>query len=260
VLLRITPWDILRDPASPLVQLLDVRAEGSLHTWFNVSVLTVGSLLHAGVAVMARRGGGVCWPWVLTATSLALLSLDDLLALHEKLEPLGRALGGGSGALHFAWLVPGLVLAAGFLAVTVVAARRLPVGSRRWMTVGVVAFLVAAVGLELLGGSVLDGQGDGALYIVVSHAEEVLETWAAAALLCAAVVAVGFRTGRDGSVLVTYRAEVPGTTVQGPAAQADREEPAVPADPPPARYAARVEEGAPTTAVPACDPLVDRKA
>ena len=244
VLLRITPWDILRDPASPLVQLLDVRAEGSLHTWLNVTVLAVGSLLHAGVAVLARRGGRICWPWVLTATSLALLSLDDLLALHEQLEPLGRALGGGTGALHFAWLLPGLVLAAGFLAVTVVAARRLPAGSRAWMTAGVMALLGAAVGLEALGGFVLDAHGDGVVYILISHAEEMLETCAAAALLCAAVVAATFRTGGDGSLLVAYRSEAPGTRVPGRVEHGAGGESAGPADPRLAGYAARLAEDA----------------
>ncbi|MCZ2821214.1 hypothetical protein O2V63_12795 [Modestobacter sp. VKM Ac-2977] len=195
VLLRIIPWDLLRDPSSPVVQLLDVRAEGSLHTWFNGALLTVGAALHAGVAVLAHRAGRAAWPWLLTAGSLVLLSVDDLLALHEQLEPLGRALGAGEGGLHFAWVLPGLVLAAGLAAVTVVAARRLPPSSRRWMLLGVAALLAAAVGLESAGGLVLDSVGDGALYVLVSHAEELIETCAAAALLCAGVAGVRLRSG-----------------------------------------------------------------
>lgn len=205
VLPRVTSWSVLRDPASPLVLLIDVRAEGSVHTWFNVALLTVGGLLHAGVGALARRAGSAAWPWALTAAALLLLSLDDLLAVHEQLDPLGRALGGGSGALHFAWVLPGLVLGAGLVAVAVLAAQRLPAAAARWLLLGVAALLLAAVGLESVGGVVLDSVGDGPLYILVSHGEELLETWAAGALLCAAVAAVRVCGGTGaGSVEVSY--------------------------------------------------------
>ncbi|MBM9466568.1 hypothetical protein [Nakamurella leprariae] len=50
---RITPWDVLRDPASPLVRLVDVGAEGNVHTWFDVAVLTLGAA--AGAVTAASR-------------------------------------------------------------------------------------------------------------------------------------------------------------------------------------------------------------
>ncbi|NIH66597.1 hypothetical protein [Modestobacter marinus] len=204
VLLRITPWDVLRDPSSPLVQLLDVRAEGSLHTWFNVCVLSSGAVLHGCAGALAHRAGWEAWPWALTAAALALLSMDDLLAVHERLEPLGRALGAGQGGLHFAWVLPGLLLAVGLAATAVVAARKLPSSASRWLLVGVAALLAAAVGLESVGGLVLDSVGDGALYVLVSHAEELIETLAAAALLCAAVSAVRLGAGPGAGFEVGY--------------------------------------------------------
>ncbi len=53
--------------------------------------------------------------------------------------------------------------------------------------------IVAALGLEVVGGALLDGRGDGPAYILVSHLEELLETLAAVLMLNSAVVAVPAR-------------------------------------------------------------------
>jgi len=205
VLPRVVPWDLLRDPGSPLVRFIDVRAEANLHTWFNVAVLSVGAFLHAGVGLLARHAGRTAWPWAVTSLVLAVLAIDDLASLHEQLEPVGRALGAGDGALHFAWLLPGVVLAAGLALTAFTVARRLPRAAGRWLLAGVTVLLVAAVGLEAVGGAVLSSVGDGLAYILVSHLEEFVETCAAGILLCAAVSALQVRPGSaPGVVEVGY--------------------------------------------------------
>jgi hypothetical protein len=210
ILPRVVPWDPLRDPGSPLVRFIDVRAEANLHTWFNVAVLTVGAFLHAGVGVLARRAGRTAWPWAVTSLALALLAIDDMASLHEQLEGMGRALGAGEGALHFAWLLPGLLLAAGLALTAITVARHLPRTAGRWLLAGVAALLVAAVGLEAVGGAVLSSVGDGPAYILVSHLEEFVETCAAGILLCAAVSALQVRTGPvPGVIEVGYASPAP---------------------------------------------------
>jgi hypothetical protein len=204
VLPRITPWVVLSDPSSALVRFIDVRAEANLHTWFNVVVLSVGAVLHGCVGLLARDAGRRAWPWAVTCAILAFLAIDDLASLHEQLEPLGRDLGGGSGALRFAWLVPGLALAVGLVLTAVTIARQLPAVSGRWLLAGIATLLAAAVGGEAAGGLLLDS-GKEVAYILVSHAEEFAETAAAGMLLCAAVAAVSTRRGpRPGAVEVTY--------------------------------------------------------
>ena len=190
VLLRITPFEVLRDPASPVVQLIDVRAESNLPTWFAVVLLASAAVAHALVGVLAGRAGAPARPWYAVATLLGLLSIDEAAAVHERLEVLGLELGGGSGALHFAWLLPGGVVGLAVLAVTVRLYLLLPRPSGILVLGGVVAFLAAAFGLEAVGGAILDGRGDGALYILVSHLEELVEALATCVLLLAALVAV----------------------------------------------------------------------
>jgi hypothetical protein len=190
VLLRVTPFEVLRDPASPVVQLLDVRAESNLPTWFTVVLLAAAAVAHALVGVLAGSAGAPARPWYAVATLLALLSLDEAAAVHERLEVLGLDLGGGGGALHFAWLLPGAVVGLALLAVTVRLYLLLPRPSGYLVLSGVVVFLAAAFGLEAVGGAVLDGRGDGPLYILVSHLEELVESLATCVLLLAALVAV----------------------------------------------------------------------
>lgn len=187
VLPRVPWWPALRDPALPWVVLLDVRDEGSVHTWFNVVLLGVGALVATACGLARRSAGEVAWPWLVVGAVLGALSIDDSLALHERLEPLGEEMGGGSGALHFAWVLPGALLGAGLLGAVALAVRRLPRRSRVPVVVGLVLLLVAALGLEVVGAAVLDGAGDGPAYILVSHLEELLESLAACLLLAGVV-------------------------------------------------------------------------
>ena len=198
VLLRVTPFAVLREPSSQLVQLLDVRSEQNLPTWFVVAVLAVAAVAHASVGWLSGVAGRPSSPWFVTAALLALLSLDDAASLHERLEPVGRALGGGGGVTHFAWVVPGVLVAAVLAGVTARSVRRLPTPARASVAVGMGMVLAAAVLLEALGGLVLSTQGDGARYILVSHVEELVESLGAVVLLGAALVAVDVRATEGG--------------------------------------------------------------
>lgn len=201
---RVTDWPLLSDPSSPLVRFVDVRAEANLHTWFNVAVLTLAALLHGCVSGLARSAGRTWWPWAVLALALSALAIDDLASLHEQLESLGRALGGGDGALHFAWLVPGTLLAAGLAMTAVTTARQLPAAAARWLLGGISALLAASLGAEAVGGALLSA-GDEITYIAISHVEEFVETVAAGMLLCAAVSVLAVRRGpRPGSLEVSY--------------------------------------------------------
>lgn len=186
VLPRAPWWPALRDPELAWVVLLDVRAEGSVHTWWNVVLLGASAVLAAAAALVRRAAGRGSLPWWLVAAVLGALSLDDMLALHERLEPLGEQLGGGGGALRFAWVVPGAAAGLVVVVAVVVAARSLPRAAATPLAGGLVLLLVAALGLEVVGGAVLDTVGDGAAYILVSHLEELLESLAACLLVLGA--------------------------------------------------------------------------
>lgn len=165
-----------------VMKLFDVNGEANVPTWFTSSLLLAGALATVLLAVLVRRSGGRDGRrWFALAGLLALLSLDEAAALHERLGGPGATLLAGTGGdrLHFAWVVPGAVLAVvvgafflGFLA-------RLPRRVRAHLLGAGVTFLTGSIVLETASGAVLDAQGDRAGYLLVTAAEEGLEMAAA---------------------------------------------------------------------------------
>jgi hypothetical protein len=196
---NLVPVPILHDADSPIRQLFATSDEANLPTWFNVVVLAHAASASLIVGFMTRRAPG--WPaltWSALAVLLALLSLDDLASLHERLEDIGRRLGGGEGALHFAWVIPGLVIGAAVVAAVVVVALRLPGRARRYLVAGIGVLIGTALGFELVTGYVLDRSGQGRPFAVLVTLEELLEAVGAVLLLCAPLATIHVGRRDDG--------------------------------------------------------------
>ena len=163
----------------------DPAAEANVWTWANVAVLTMASLLCAERALARWRRRESWIGWAVTSSLLLALSLDDAASFHEKLGELGRDLGGGAGWLHFAWVVPGAVIAAAFLLAFALHARRL-VGAPRAFLLGGAGFLfTGAIGFEMVSGAYLAASGHTDVYTYLYHVEEMLEAVGAALFLAA---------------------------------------------------------------------------
>jgi hypothetical protein len=177
-----------------IMKLFDVNSETTVPAWFSSALLLAAAVSAGLVGVMVRRAGARDGGrWLALSGILALLSLDEASALHERLGgPADALLGDAAG--HFAWVVPGAGLAVvvgvlflGFLV-------RLP-GRIRWHVLGAgTAFLMGAVVIEAISGAVLERHGDRAAYLLVTAAEEGAEMAGAiwflyAALSCLTVTA-----------------------------------------------------------------------
>ena len=133
---------------------------------------------------------------------LAVLSLDEASALHERLGgPTEALLGDAAG--RFAWVVPGAVLVAVVGAFFLPFLLRLPAPVRRRVLGGGTAFVLGAVVVETISGVVLEAQGDRAAYLLVTAAEEGLEMTGAIWLLCAALSCLTVTTDTAGSYRLT---------------------------------------------------------
>lgn len=203
------------DPDYPatIPLLFDVNTEATVPTWYSAGLLlavaTIAGLVAAVSRAAAARGA---WRWLLLGAVFVAMSLDESVALHERLgELVSDTLDvDDQGPLRNPWIVAGIVpgLALGFLTARAVAT--LPGRTRRWVVVGLATYLGGALGLEGLSGVVLDAQGNGFWYAAVTWAEEGAEM-AGAVVLCYALLAAVEVRVREGSVrlALTHRAGAP---------------------------------------------------
>lgn len=171
-----------------------VSEEANLPAWWTGLLLVGAAGLHLQAGILARRSGSrgaVSW-WLLAAL-LAMLSLDEIAGLHERLQELVLTLTDTSFAA--AWVVLGIPIAIAGTVVTLVLARRLPRRSTLLAVGGIGLLLASAVGLEAVGGLILADQpilsrGSDLGYLLVMHLEEFGEMAGAALAACSPLAAL----------------------------------------------------------------------
>lgn len=139
------------DPAGK-IWLLEVNFERSIYTWYSAA-------LHLGVAVLLILTCVEKWRlrdrflpcWIGLSAVFLFTSMDETLALHERLEELGKLID-GSVASGAGWVIPavaaslvGLLLAIPFL-------RSLPKPIPALMLASAAIFVGGAAGLEMIEG------------------------------------------------------------------------------------------------------------
>lgn len=184
VITRVVFWADISVPnvIGLLFERFNVDAETSVPTWYSVMLLMSLAVVAFVIARTTRTqpGTGHRW-WYAMAAVFLYVSVDEGSALHEiAFQPMQRLLGVTSGPLLFAWVVPAI------LAVIVVAAiflkffLRLPVPTRTSLLIGGIVFLVGAIGMEMVAGSLVyvlaePGSGSSLSLDLLAGIEEALE-------------------------------------------------------------------------------------
>lgn len=195
----------LAQDANPVRRFFEVAGEQNGWAWLNVVLLATGAALHLVAGLLWRRAGRRAAAWWGTAAVLAALSLDDLVGLHERMTGLGVELGGGSGLLAAAWVVPGAAVAVGVVVAFGWLARSLDRHGRRLLLGGLALFLAGAFGLETVGHAVLEDRGPSATYGGLVLVEELAEAWGAVLMAATGAAAVVLRTGPGDGVELRAR-------------------------------------------------------
>lgn len=158
----------------PWLALFDVNSEVNVPTWFSVALLVVTGAVALAVAGLHRPAAPRVARFLgVLGLALFALSLDELTSLHERLGALGATVAGS--AVHFTWVVPGLLVAGVLVAALVHGLASLDRASRGPFAVAAAVFFTGALVLETVSGQVLVVAGDRAAYLLVTAAEELCE-------------------------------------------------------------------------------------
>ncbi len=161
--------DAVYERIAPAYRLVDFNREDSVPTWLNASLWVLSG---AVAGYIARRATRYRKSWWLFAAVCVYLSIDEAIGLHEMLEPLGESLNLG---LAYAWVIPGVIIAAFVVLMLARMVFSLPPVSRNGLLIGGVAFIIGSIGVETFAGFVQATPGGGGLYALLGNVEEGLE-------------------------------------------------------------------------------------
>lgn len=186
--------------------LFDVNTEATVPTWYSAGLLLAVAAVCGVLVAVSVAAGQSGRRWSVLAAVFALMSLDETVALHERLgSTVEDVLDVRSdGLLRHSWVLAGLVLAVALAGVAARAVATLPRGPRRWVALGLGAYLGGALGLEAASGVLLDRLGDGVAYAAMTWFEEGAEMAGAVLACCGLLAALDVRV-RGGAVQVGLR-------------------------------------------------------
>lgn len=143
-------------------RLLNLDREMSVPAWFSSMLLaaTAGLMLLAGWAQGIRKEPGRAG-WLALAVFFLVLSIDETAAIHEVMVNRAQAAMGAyaTGLLFYAWYVPVLGLGLVLLLALAPFLRKLPRRTARLLAVGILLYLLGAVGFESLMGLSVEPTG-----------------------------------------------------------------------------------------------------
>lgn len=192
------PFSLLLD------RVLDADEDRSVLNWLSTSTFLAAALV---ATLQARVGTSARFGWYAVAAGLLLVSLDEVVGLHDPLKGRLTAIVQDRGPAVIAVLAGVLVL--GLLAGRFLAGRP---RDERWRLVVAIALLAfAAVGIDSFGRDLIDDPAARLQlgYLLKASAEELVELTAAVLTLDACLLAVlGSRSPelrRDGPLHVQER-------------------------------------------------------
>lgn len=176
---------------SGLPRQFDLNAEANLAAWFYSFLLLCSAVVALGLMLTSRvQHERLTGRWAALSALLLLMAVDETAQLHDMATgPLRRGLDLDFGALYFAWLIPALVVLATAGIYFVPLVRSLSSPTRHRLVAAAAVYLGGAVGVEMIGGFVVQNGRQSFSYLALTTVEELGEL-AGALLLLAGLLAI----------------------------------------------------------------------
>ena len=175
------------------LRVFDLSEEQSLGTWWTTLLLLFAAVAAAALAAAHPRGTPSRRGWTTFALFIALLSIDETVAMHERFGPIVFHGLGLPQIFVLAWVIPAVLIFVAFVYWQRGFFASLPGMLRRRLLLAAAVYVGGAVGLEVVE-SIIVGSSDmnmdaatTVVFSVIEVVEEVLEIlaigWVVLALL-----------------------------------------------------------------------------
>ena len=201
---------VIRPESGPLVDifaLLDAGQERTLAAWWTAALLVAASIAAAMVgqlAVRASRRNREIVAWRILAVIFALLSLDEIVALHERgARWTAAAVDADSALIQLGWLLPASAILVLSLAVLIPTFRALPRRPRTFVVAGLAASIGGAMGMEFVDVALINAGAELRWRYIAMALEETAEMAGTLIVLAGISTAVQFAQA-DGNLTVSF--------------------------------------------------------
>lgn len=160
-----------------IVHTFNFNLEANLPTYFSSLVLLGNAILLAMIAYGQKSiGDNKYWKWLGLAFIFCILSIDEMIKIHDHFRSPMEKLFNTSGILYYAWFIP-------YGIVTIILGiayykffMRLPKPILKLFIISAVLFISGAIGLEAISGMYDEKYGQDNLgYYSLYTVEELLE-------------------------------------------------------------------------------------
>ncbi|OJU13659.1 MAG: hypothetical protein BGN86_14060 [Caulobacterales bacterium 68-7] len=142
------------------IWMLDLDSEDSVYTWLSQLVLALCSLALFDIGVRAQSASKMVRSyWFLLSAAFLVLSMDEMLSFHEKLNFAMAAVMTHTGYFYLPWVLPALAVCLIGLVACVPFVRRLPKTVAALFLISGAIYISGAVGMEMIAGHILSDNG-----------------------------------------------------------------------------------------------------
>ena len=164
-------YSIMSEPS----RVFNIDQEANIPTWFTAGVAFYLAMMASIIALAVKSQGKSAWAWRGIALMSIYISMDELAGFHElAIDPI-RDNWEISPWLYQSWIIPAMALV---VLISIIYSRfvwKLPMYSKFYLLLGGLIYLTGAIGVESIGGFVLNTQGLNDWYVQLAHIEEFME-------------------------------------------------------------------------------------